>query len=297
MNLKHHSSHVPQHYDRSFALGVILNTLYALLEALAGWLLQSVALIADAGHNLTDVVALILAWGAYRLSTQPTSTHRTYGFQRLTILASLASGVLLLAAVVIILWEAWQRFLAPEEPISLAMGLVAFIGVGINIGTALLFHHGSEHDLNIRGAWLHMLADAGVSLAVVIAAILIYFTQWLWLDPSIAVLIALVILWATWGLLRESFDLISDAVPTHVDAVAVAEYLKSQQGVTDIHDLHIWALSTTETALTVHLVMPQLPQSDHFLFDLAKNLKDRFTIDHPTIQIEQGNCPSPSVHP
>ena len=204
---------------------------------------------------------------------------------------------MLLIAVIVITIEAWQRFQEPAEPTSLLMGLVALVGVGINIGTAWLFHHGSEQDLNLRGAWLHMLADAGVSLAVVIGAVVIYYTAWLWIDPAIALLIALVILWATWGLLKEGFNLASDAVPAHIDAAAVADYLKHQQGVIDIHDLHIWALSTTETALTVHLVMPELPQSDHFLYDLAQNLKQRFLIHHPTIQIEQGDCPSPSVHP
>lgn len=293
MNLNHHHAHVPRHFNRAFALGVILNTGYALAEAGAGWWFHSVALLADAGHNLTDVAALLLSWGAFYLSTRPPSPRHTYGRQRLTILASLISGVLLFGAVIVIAWEAWHRLGQPQVPMSFAMVTVALIGVGVNIGTAWLFHSGSQHDLNLRGAWLHMLADAGVSAAVVVAGVVIHFTAWLWLDPILAMLIAVVILLATWGLLMEALDMASDAVPRKINAAAVAHYLRSLPGVQAVHDLHIWPLSTTETALTAHLVMPEPPASDRFLFEVADNLRHQHGIDHPTLQVERGDIEHP----
>ncbi|GAB4191390.1 MAG: cation diffusion facilitator family transporter [Wenzhouxiangellaceae bacterium] len=290
MSGHHHHSHPSQTYDRAFALGVGLNVVYALVELIAGLWLDSIALIADAGHNMTDVAALLLSWGAYMLASRPATMRRTYGWRRMTILASVVSGALLLLAVVAIAGEAWQRLLAPRQPLSLMMGAVALVGVAVNFGTAYLFHAGSRHDLNLRGAWLHMLADALVSLAVVAAAGVIFWTDWLWFDPLIAIAIALVILSATWGLLRDSIDLASDAVPRHIDSLEVGGFLRSREGVQDLHDLHIWALSTTETALTAHLIMPRPPSSDRFLLDLEQELADRFLIQHMTIQIERGDC-------
>ncbi|MCG8466197.1 MAG: cation diffusion facilitator family transporter [Xanthomonadales bacterium] len=291
MNLKHHQAHVPHHYHRSFAWATVLNTLYACVEWLAGWWLNSVALMADAGHNFTDVLALVLAWGAYRLASVAVTERRTYGLQRLTILASLSSGLLLLLAVGGILWEAILRIIEPATSIAVnstttGMIWIALLGVAINTVTALLFHRGSHHDLNLRGAWLHLLADAAVSLGVVVAALVIRYTHWYWLDPVVAIAIAVVIFWATWGLLKESLNLASDGVPAHVDTVAVRAYFCQQPGVEEVHDLHIWPLSTTETALTVHLVLRQMPQDNRFLYQLVGDLQHRFGIDHPTIQIE-----------
>jgi len=294
MNLKHHQAHIPQQYHQSFAWATGLNAIYAAVEWLAGWWLNSMALIADAGHNVTDVLALVLAWGAYRLAGVAVSERRTYGLQRLTILASLSSGLLLLLAVGGILWEAVMRLmqtvtLASNTPVTTGMMLVALLGVVINTVTALLFHKGSHHDLNLRGAWLHLMADAAVSLGVVLAAIMIRYTHWHWLDPLTAIFIAVVIFLATWRLLKESMNLASDGVPAHVDAQAVREYLQQQTEVEEVHDLHIWPLSTTETALTVHLVLPVMPQDNQWLYRWVCDLQHRFGIDHPTIQIEHSD--------
>jgi cobalt-zinc-cadmium efflux system protein len=281
-------SHAPKDFGRAFALGIALNMGFVVLEAVAGWLTGSLALLADAGHNLSDVAGLLLAWGAVALAKSRPSARRTYGMGRSTILASLANAVLLLLAVGAILWEAAHRFGNPQPIDSLTVAAVAGAGVVVNGVTAWLFMSGSKSDLNIRGAYLHMAADAGVSLGVVLAALGMLATGWLWLDPAISIAIAVIIAWGTWGLLTESTQLALDGVPAQVDHAGVQTFLSGLPGVTAVHDLHIWALSTTKVALTAHVVRPGLGQDDAFLTSTAAALRSRFGIEHATIQVEAG---------
>src|SRR5262249_1950530 len=273
---------------RAFAIGVVLNTAFVVIEFTFGVMAGSLSLVADAGHNLSDVLGLLLAWGANWLSQRKPSGRRTYGFGRTSILAALANAILLLIAVGAIAWEAVLRLRQPENVSSATMIWVAGIGVVINTVTALLFISGRKDDLNIRGAFLHMAADAAVSLGVVIAGVVIGFTNILWIDPALSLLIAAVIAVSTWYLLWQSLNLALDSVPQHVDLVLVREYLAALPGVTAVHDLHIWALSTTETALTVHLVKPEAAVDDDWLDQIGHELHERFGIVHPTIQIESG---------
>lgn len=288
----HDHSHAPARFDRAFALGIALNLLFVAIEAIYGVASGSLALLADAGHNLSDVLGLFLAWGATFLARKGATTRRTYGFRRSSILASLFNAVLLLVAVGGIAWEALRRFAHPAPVAETTVMIVASIGIVINTATALLFAAGRKDDLNLRGAFLHMAADAGVSAGVVAAALLIRFFGWLWLDPLVSLFIAGVVLWGTWGLLRESLDLALDAVPPGIDAGEVDAYLRALNGVQGVHDLHIWAMSTTETALTAHIVME--PENgaaqDEFLLRVALELHDRFGIEHPTLQIESAQC-------
>lgn len=283
-----HHHHGTGDYGRAFAIGVVLNSLFVLLEAGCGIYAQSLALLADAGHNLSDVLGLLLAWGAITLAKRRPTKRRTYGLRRSTIIAALANAVLLLVAVGGISWEAIRRFAQPEPLQEGVMIWVATAGIVVNTATALLFLRGS-HDVNIRGAFLHMAADAAVSLGVVVAGVTIYFTNWLWMDAAISLVIAAVILWSTWGVLWESLDLALDAVPRGIEPRAVEQYLASLPGVTEVHDLHIWGLSTTEAALTAHLVMPDASHEDSLLQQVTKELHDRFGIEHATLQIERGN--------
>jgi len=230
---------------------------------------------------------LLLAWGAAALAKKRPSARRTYGYSRATILASLFSGLLLMGAVGAIGWEAFGRLMDPPQPAGKTIIIVAAIGVVINTLTAWLFVSGKDSDLNIRGAFLHMAADAAVSFGVVFAGILILFYGMNWIDPVISLLIAVVILLSTWGLLRDSLNLAVDAVPRNVDPEAVRAYLKKLPGVMTLHDLHIWAMSTSDTALTAHLVMSPLPDNDHFLNDVTHHLADHFSIEHATIQLER----------
>ncbi|NIM69396.1 MAG: cation diffusion facilitator family transporter [Xanthomonadales bacterium] len=287
-NINHSHHHGPPDYNRAFAIGVTLNVGFVVVEVVFGLLADSLALLTDAGHNLSDVLGLLLAWGASALASRRPSIRRTYGYSRATILASLASGLLLLAAVGAIAWEAVQRFMQPALPAGETIMLVAGIGVVINTATALLFLKGRERDLNIRGAFLHMAADAAVSLGVVISGAVIWRYGLVWVDPVISLVIAGVIFISTWDLMRDSVNLAIDAVPRNVDPEAVREFLQGQPGVTDLHDLHIWAMSTTDTALTAHLVMPDGVPSDAFLHDLAATLKERYFVDHATFQVERG---------
>lgn len=282
----HHHHHATPSYNRAFAVGVALNVIYIVVEVVYGFLSDSLALLTDAGHNLTDVIALLLAWGAATLAQRKPSIRRTYGFSRATIIASMFSGLLLLLAVGAITWEAISRFFEPAAPAGMTMVVVAAIGVVINSLTALFFFKGKDTDLNIRGAYLHMAADAAVSLGVVISGLLIWKYGIVWIDPLSSLLIAAVILASTWGLLRDSLNLAVDAVPAEVDPLAVRDFLLSSEGVVTVHDLHIWALSTTDTALTAHLVMDPRPPDDEFLNRITLELEQRFLIHHPTIQIE-----------
>ncbi|MBC7370231.1 MAG: cation transporter [Bdellovibrionaceae bacterium] len=287
-----HAHAAPKNFNRAFAIGIVLNLAFVIIEASYGFIANSLALIADAGHNLSDVIGLVLAWGAVWLSTRKPSQRYTYGLRRSSILSALLNAVLLLVAVGGIAWEAIRRFWNPAEIQTGTVMIVAFIGIIINALTALLFASGRKEDLNIRGAYMHMAADALVSLGVVIAAFIIQQTHWLWMDPSISIAISVIITIGTWGLLRDSVTLAMDGVPTGVDIQEIRSYLAKSPGVQEVHDLHIWAMSTTETALTVHLVMPSALKVDEFLALVCKDLKHNYKIDHPTIQIESGDVNS-----
>jgi cobalt-zinc-cadmium efflux system protein len=268
-------------------VGVALNLVFVVVEAAYGIMSDSLALLTDAGHNLSDVLGLLLAWGAALLARRRPSARRTYGFSRATIFASLFSGLLLVGAVGAIGWEAVNRLMEPAQPVGTTIMAVAAIGVVVNTVTALFFLSGKDHDLNIRGAFLHMAADAAVSLGVVASGALIYFYGLSWVDPVISLVIAAVILLSTWGLLRDSLNLAVDAVPRSVDPEAVRRYLLGLPGVQTIHDLHIWAMSTTDTALTAHLVLDEFPDSDKYLTEVSRVLQERFAINHSTIQLER----------
>ena len=250
---------------------------------------NSLALISDGVHNFSDVLGLLLAWGGSWLATRQPTASRTYGYRRASILAALGNAALLLIATGGLLLEAAQRLAgAPPAVASGTVLWVALAAIVINTATALLFMRGREQDLNIRGAFIHMAGDAAVSAGVVVVALLIGQTGWLWLDPAASIAIGIVILWSSWGLLREGLNLALDAVPAGVDPAAVQAYLASLSGVTEVHDLHIWGMSTTETALTAHLVRPASQPDDRFLTDIAHELEHNFRIHHATIQIETG---------
>ena len=285
--VNHHHHHAPPDYNRAFAAGVILNVGFVIVEAVFGVLSNSLALLTDAGHNLSDVLGLLLAWGAATLAKKRPSARRTYGYSRATSIASLFSGRLLMGAVGAIGWEAVNRLMLPAEPAGRTIMIVAAIGVVVNTATALFFLSGKDSDLNIRGAFLHMAADAAVSLGVVASGALILYFGFTWIDPVISLVIAAVIFLSTWGLLRDSLNLAVDAVPRNVDPEAVRAYLSGLPGVRAIHDLHIWPMSTTDTALTAHMVMEVFPQGDEFLSGIAVVLQERFSINHPTIQLER----------
>jgi len=278
--------HDIHNYNRSFAIGITLNVIFVVVEAGYGFVADSLALIADSGHNLSDVITLLLAWGASRLATKTPTENRTYGFRRITILASLLSAILLLLALGAIAWEALGRFFTPQPVNGMLVITIAAIGVVINTATALLFATGQKHDLNIRSAYLHMAADAGISLGVVVAGIAIMLSGWLWLDPLISLLIVLVILVGAWGLFKDSVNLSIDVVPPGIDISAIKDYLAKIDNVSALHDLHVWALSTSETALTVHLVTTNDVRDNAFLQKIQQHLHDTFGIEHATIQIE-----------
>lgn len=283
----HGHSHAPKDFGRAFAIGTALNLGFVLVEAGAGLITHSLALLADAGHNLSDVLGLLLAWGAAVLAKRAPSARRTYGLRKGTILASLGNAALLLLAVGAIAWEAIRRFATPEPIQTGPVMIVAAIGIVINTATALMFMKGSKEDLNVRGAFLHMAADAGVSAGVVVAAFAMGLTGWLWLDPVVSLAIVAVIVLGTWGLLRDSLDMALDATPRGIDTGKVRAWLAARPGVSEVHDLHIWAMSTTETALTAHVVRP-LDGGDHdqFLHDACAELSSKFKIGHVTIQVE-----------
>ena len=287
-----HHSHVPETFNRAFAIGISLNLVFVFVEVVFGVFAQSLALIADAGHNLSDVFTLVLAWGANYLASRKPTSRRTYGYRRVPILASLFSALLLLMALGGITWEAVGRFQSSTEVNGTIVIVVASIGVVINTATALLFLSGQKNDLNIRGAFLHMAADAAVSLGVVIGGVIVLFTDATWVDPLITLFIVIVILVSTLGLLKDSVSMAIDSVPSRIDPSEVEAFLGELQGVQSVHDLHIWGMSTTEIAITVHLVMPTFiadgVEHDQFLQNLSEELHRRFDIDHMTIQIERG---------
>lgn len=280
-------------HGRAFAVGIVLNLAFVAVEAGYGVVAHSMALIADAGHNLGDVLALGLAWFAFRLARKPPSAQYTYGLRGSTILVALANAVLLLVISGGILWQAVMRFFVPEPVAGDTVVWIALLGIAINGGTALMFMGHGRHDANIRGAFLHMAADAGVSAGVVVAGFAITRTGWLWIDPAVSVLIVGVIIRGTWGLLREALGLALQAVPPGIDADAIRDYLVSLPEVAAIHDLHVWGMSTTETALTVHLVMPAGHPGDAWLAAISGELHDRYGVGHATLQIETGHADHP----
>lgn len=281
------SDAVPGH-GRAFAVGIGLNIAFVLVEAGFGLWSGSMALVADAGHNLSDVASLAIAWGASIAARRPASARFTYGYKAGSILAALANAGLLLVALGAILFETVRRLFDPVQPEGWTMIVVAGIGIAINTATALLFAGGRKHDINIRAAFVHMAADALVSLGVVVAGGLILLTGWLWVDPVTSLAIVAVIGWGTWRLLKDSVRMGLLAVPEGIDAGEVRGFLADQPGVAAVHHLHIWPMSTTETALTTHLVMPAGYPGDAFLHDIAHGLEHRFGIGHATMQVETG---------
>lgn len=290
----HHHGHAhgdPHQAGRAFAVAIGLNTVFVAVEFVYGVVANSTALLADAGHNLSDVLGLLLAWGAAVLSRRAPSERFTFGLRGSSILAALANGTLLFVACGGIGWEAVRRFGAPPAVATDVVMVVAGAGIVVNGVSAWLFASGSKHDMNLRGAFLHLAADAAVSLGVVVGGLVMRQTGWYWVDPLLSLVIVLVILASTWGLLRAALGLALAAVPPHVDSAAVRAYLSALPGVTDVHDLHIWALSTTESALTVHLVTPGGPPGDEFIDEVTAQLESRFAIHHSTLQIERGDIP------
>jgi cobalt-zinc-cadmium efflux system protein len=281
-----HDLPTAERFSSAFAIGVTLNIVYVVAQILYGISAHSLALLADAGHNFSDVLGLLLAWCAIYLGKTRATPRRTYGLGRSSILAALANAILLLIAVGGITWEAIRRFSDPGEVAGRTVMIVAALGILINGATALLFVRGHS-DLNIKGAFLHMASDAAVSAGVVIAGLIIIATGWHWVDPVTSLAINAVIVWGTWGLLRHSLGMALDLVPANVDPTAVRSYLETLNGVTAVHDLHIWPLSTTRIALTVHLEMPDRTASDDFLHGVCEHLQRNFGIEHSTIQIEQ----------
>ncbi len=296
--MTHSHSHDHHHesgnrYGKAFAIGIGLNVAFVAVEVIFGLLANSSALLADAGHNASDVLSLVFAWTAGWLATiRPTGKY-TYGLRKTTILVSILNALLLFGAVGFIAWDAIGKIRNPEPVAGTQVMIVAGIGVVINTITALLFMKGQKEDLNIKGAFLHMAADAGVSLGVVIAGLLINFTGALWIDPLTSFIIIAVVLWGTWNLFTDSLKLALDAVPGHIKIDEVRTFLEAQKGVTNVHDLHIWAMSTTKVALTAHLIMPG-GNDDTFLARLQDDLQQRFGIGHTTFQIEkeqvEANC-------
>lgn len=282
----------PSDYNRAFLIGIALNSVFVLIEAWYGWRINSLALLADAAHNLSDVAGLLLAWMAALATRLRPDARHTYGWRRASILAAFANAVLLLLAMGSLGWEALQRLGSPEPTQGWTLITVAAIGIAVNTATALLFLSGRAHDLNVRGAFVHMAADALVSLGVVIGGALYLWQGWAWLDPVISLAIALVIVIGTWGLLRQSLHLLFDGVPEHIDLAAVQTWLAARPGVAQVDDLHVWAMSTTQVALTAHLRMPQGHPGDAFLREATQGLNEHFGIQHVTLQTAAEALPS-----
>jgi cobalt-zinc-cadmium efflux system protein len=286
--MSHDHHHEPASFNLAFGIGIVLNLAFVGIEAFYGWRVNSLALLADAGHNLSDVAGLVLAWGgALAVKLQPNPRH-TYGWKRATILAAFANALLLLVAMGVLAWEAMGRLMANEVSLraqGVTIMVVAGIGIAVNTATALLFMRGRDSDLNIRGAFMHMAADAVVSAGVVIAGGLTLWQGWTWLDPVVSLAIAAVILWGTWDLLKQSTHLLFDGVPTHIDPNAVHDRLAALPGVTQVHDLHVWAVGTSQVALTAHLVMPEGNTDDAFLAHATDQMHAHFEITHVTLQV------------
>src|SRR5215208_207592 len=289
----HSHGHAPTSFDRAFAIGVGLNVAFIIAEVVFGLRTKSLALVADAGHNLGDVLGLVLAWAGTVLARREPTPRRTYGLRRFSILAAIANAGILLIAVGAIIVEALDRLRNPAPVAGGVVSAVAAVGIAINLGTAIAFMRGREHDLNIRGAYLHMLGDAAASAGVVVAGLLIGATGLLWIDPLVSLLLAALITWSTWGLARDSVNLALDAVPAGIDPHEVDTMLRSLEGVVEVHDLHIWGMSTTDVALTAHLIRPCHGGEDALLANATRQLRERFGIAHATLQVEQGLA----IHP
>jgi len=292
-NHAHHTGEVT--HKKAFAIGIALNVAFVIVEAVYGWIANSSALLADAGHNFGDVFSLVFAWGAAWIATKKPDDNYTYGYRKTTILVSILNAILLFVAAGLILYRAIDQLRVASAVNSNTIIWVALVGIGINTATALMFMKGQKDDLNIRGAFLHMAADAAVSLGVVVAGLLITWTGYNWIDPLVSFIIVLVIIWSTWKLFMESIRLVLDAVPGNIDRDGVNDYLKKLPGVERVHDLHIWALGTTKTALTAHLVMPD-GGSDELLVKIRSDLAKEFGINHATIQVERKEQ-NDSFHP
>jgi cobalt-zinc-cadmium efflux system protein len=285
----HAHSHAPVDFGRAFAIGISLNLAFVAAETVFGFLANSMSLLADAGHNLSDVLGLVVAWAGATMAKRAASPRFTYGFKKAPILAALANSLFLLIAVGAIGAEAIRRLFHPSTTEGGTVMIVAAIGIVVNGATALLFARGRHHDLNIRGAYLHMAADAGVSAAVVFAGLVIVWTGQRWVDPVMSLAVAVVILWSSIGLLKESVWMSLAGVPSGIDVDVVEAELAQLDGVETVHDLHIWPLSTTETALTAHLVAPQIVSTDELLLAARRMLHDRFHIEHCTLQVERNH--------
>lgn len=281
----HGHHHPPANFDRAFAIGISVNIAFVAIEAFYGWRVNSLALLADAGHNLGDVAGLVLAWAGSLAGKKMPDERHSYGWKRASILAAFTNAVLLLVAMGSLAWEAVGRLHTPEPTQGFTVMVVAGIGIVVNLGTALLFMRGGEDDINIRGAYLHMAGDALVSAGVVVVGGLALWTGWAWLDPVASLLIAVVIVAGTWSLFRQSLHMMFDGVPDHIDLIAVRSLLEALPGVQGVHDLHVWATGTTDVALTAHLVMPAGRGDDAFLEAATHALRDRFKIGHVTIQV------------
>ena len=285
----HSHSHAPGSFGRAFAIGITLNTVYVLFEIVFGTRAHSLALIGDAVHNASDVVGLALAWGASLLALRPPTVSRTYGWRRSTILSALVNAVFLLATMGGIAWESIHRLFSPTAVGGGTVLWVALLGIAVNAVSAFFFLAGRKGDLNVRGAFLHLASDAVLTAGVAIAGVVILFTGWNIIDPLVSLALVAVILYETWGLLTESINLSLDAVPEGIDAEAVRGYLAGIPGVAEVHDLHIWAMSTTEPALTAHLVVPTRPPHDALIAEACEELHEHFGIEHTTLQIESGD--------
>lgn len=288
-----HHHHIPKNFDAAFAIGAFLNLSFVGAELTYGYLAKSLALIADAVHNFADVVGLLLAWGASWLARRSPTDERTFGYRRASILAALLNSCLLFLAIGAIIIEALQRFARPAPVQTDMMIWVAVVGIAINFGTAMLFWKGQKDDLNLRAAFIHMVADAAISAGVVVGGLIIMFKGWIWMDPAISLVVSVIILIGCWDIAKEALHLSLDGVPKHIDRRNVLVYLHELPGVTGVHDLHIWAMSTTEVALTVHLMRPGMPTDDKFLHEVASHLQERYHIGHVTIQVEAGNTKEP----
>lgn len=285
----HHHSHTPPaDAGRAFMLAIALNAAFVAIEFVYGFIANSTALMADAGHNLSDVLGLGLAWGAALLTKSAPTRRFTYGLRGSSILAALLNALLLMVACGAIAWEAVLRFAHPEPVAGTTVSIVAGVGVLVNGFSAWLFMSGSKDDINVRGAYLHMAADAALSLGVVVAGLVVMYTGWSWLDPAVSLVIVIIIVAGTWSLMKESVQMALAGVPANVDAGKVNAFLTAQPGVTGVHDVHIWAMSTTETALTAHLVMPGEYPGDATIDGIVARLREDFSIHHCTLQVEQG---------
>jgi cobalt-zinc-cadmium efflux system protein len=289
----HHRGEAPKSFGRAFAIGIVLNLSFVVCEVVYGVVSHSLALVADAGHNLGDVLGLGLSWGAAALARARPSMRRTYGFRRTTIVASVVNALTLLFVTGGLAWEAVRRLADPPQVNGHVIIPVALVGVLVNAASAMLFLQGRDLDLNLRSAFLHLASDAAVALGVAVAGAVILMTGWLWLDPAVTIVLAVTILAGTWSLMKRSLNLMLDAVPERIDTEKVKDYLRGQHGVVDVHDLHIWAMSTTETALTAHLVMPGNSSTPSFVSDVCRELHDKFGIEHSTLQVDPQEAPTP----